>query len=161
MSGLILGAMLWVFNLNLLWYIITSSQLDLYAKSNVFIGSLEAVYTNFDSGSAASLLFVCVILGMNFSALLYILGNSKQAAARDGAATGLSALAVAIGSGCAACGASILTPLLTATGATATIGTSRQLGVMANIIGFGLALWSMYGLGKRAATIQAAEKLSG
>ncbi len=91
---------------------------------------------------------------------MYVLRSRVADTGSANTAGGLSVVAVAIGAGCAACGTSIITPILAAAGATGTIGLARQIGVLANIIGFGLVLWSLYGLGKRAAAIQAAQKLS-
>lgn len=149
---LTLGILLWVFNLNLLGYIFSNTTLSIGEKILFVLQGYASVFTNFDSLGAATLLVFSILLGINFALLLFVLRAAGASVKRESGKGGLSLAAAILGAGCAACGTSILAPLLTAAGATSTITLVRTIGVLANTVGIGLVLFSIYGLGKQAAT---------
>ena len=159
LSILTLAVFLWVFNINLLLYIATSSNLSFVEKLSFFVGSFESIVTNFDSLGAATLLVFSTLFGLNITVLIYLI-KSRSRTGKAGTKSGISAVAAAIGAGCAACGTSILTPVIASVGAASVAGVARTIGIVANVIGITLVLWSLYGLGKQAASVQAAERLS-
>ncbi len=155
---IILGILLWMFNLNLLAYIFSNSNISIEDKIIFFFQSYASVFTNFDSAAASTLLAFAILLGINIAVMVFVLRSIGGSIKQEGGKSGLSLLAAVLGAGCAACGTSLLTPILLAAGATTTIGIVQAIGVLANLAGIGLVLFSIYTLGSRAATVLAKEE---
>lgn len=161
LSGLTVLILLWFFNINLLVYVFGAANISLLDKAIFFFRGFESLVTNVDSLPAAVLLVFGVMSGINLAVLVYLLRRAgKQAALAGGGKNAGGAVAALIGSGCAACGSSVLGPLLGLFGASISIGVARQIGVLANIIGICLVAYSIYGLGHQVASSLAAERLA-
>lgn len=152
---LILGFMIWLFNLNLFYFIVFKSPLDAGAKFMFVLNSFGAVFTNFDSVGAVVLLTFSVLLTINLTALWYVVKQAGSLATKEGGKSGLSLAAAVIGTGCAACGTGLLGPLLAVVGASSSVGLAEAVGFGAYIFGIGMVFFSLYGLGKQAANLQA------
>ncbi len=149
-------ALQWLLNPALLWYIISTDAIDFGSKLSTIFGGLADIFTNFDGSMQAVLsLLLSVGLGVNLTSLVYVLRSNARVAKSSVAVGGGSVVASVFAAGCAACGASIITPLIALTGATATSGLSRNIGFLASLLGLMLIAYSLYGLGSQAATIQA------
>lgn len=156
---LVLWLMLILYNLGALGKVISSPRLDIGEKLAFMSGIFGGLATNFDAGQAISLVVFAVLSGINLALLVYILRHGHASAAAGGT-NFLAALAALIGSGCAVCGGSILTPLLGVAGATFSVAAVRTIGTAANIIGILLLVFSIYGLGKAVAQIDARIRLA-
>lgn len=150
----ILGFLLWVFNLNLLAYIFTNPNISFGGKLAFFFNGYSGIFTNFDSAGAATLLLFSVLIGVNTAAAVYV-SRSRIASAGAGRAGAGSLVAAVVGAGCAACGTGILGPLLGAVGAAGSVALAKTVGVSANALGILFVLYGLYGLGSQAASIRA------
>lgn len=150
--------LIWIFNFPTVLYVLFEAPLTVWEKLTFFFGSFEALFVSYTVFGAASLAIFSFLQGMNVAALVYVLRNNllvgKYTALKS---TGPFALAV-IGFGCAACGTSILAPLLASLAAGSAMVVSEAVGVAANILGIFLAAYSLYVLGK-ASYLHAQAKL--
>lgn len=145
-SMLIFGILLWLFNLALLGYVLFQSPFSIGEKFSFIFGVYGSVFTNFDTPQALALFVFAVLFGINLSMLVFVIyGRGKVVSASK--KTGLSLLFAIIASGCAACGTSILTPLLISIGAGGSLALSREIGIVVSYLSLLLVLYSIYSLG--------------
>src|SRR5687768_11758116 len=101
---------LWAFNIGLFWFIVGASSLTLLEKLRSVLSIYHSLGTNFETLPAVLLVSFAVALGINLAALVYVLKRRAKAFGQVGKTAG-GLLAAIVGTGCAACGTSILTPL--------------------------------------------------
>lgn len=146
---------MWLVNINLLAYIISSPVLTAIGK----LEFIAAAYGNFfilNNPITLSRLVFSVLLAINLVMLIFVWRAGKQ---RSGAIRNNSgALVAMVGSHCIACGTSLVAPLITAlAGSTAYLSAERfavgqLLATGANILGIILVVWSIRGITKRIKT---------
>lgn len=151
---------LWLFNLDLLFSVLSSSNLNLTEKASFTLAGFQSLFTNFDSPQAVSLGVFGVLSGINLAVLIYVLRHGTVTGSA-GSSNFVAAISALIGSGCAVCGGSILGPVAAIFGASLSASATRAIGVSANALGIILLAYSIYGLGKTAAQILARKGLSG
>lgn len=152
-SWLFLGILVWLTNLSLLKSALFGSSLSLVEKADFILSGYRSIFTNFEPLAATLLVILALLFGINAALLIFVKRGSLQQARQSGTQSFGAALAGIISAGCAACGTSILAPLLGGIGAAASIGLVEVIGVAANIVAFSLLLYSIYTLGQRAATV--------
>jgi hypothetical protein len=145
-SFVTLGAVIWLPNWRLLREISTSASLSLGDKITFFLEGYEGLATNFENFAALSVFLVTILFGMTI-ALFVAIGASR----RDSARSGGGLLAGIIGAGCAACGTSLVAPVLGAIGASTSLSFVQTLGLVANIVAVLLLGYSIFKLGLQAA----------
>lgn len=153
-ASITLAVVLWAFNLNLLWFVLFDSGLPLLEQFNFLAGIYGSIATNFESSLALTLVLFSILFGINMSALVFVLRQRVRAKAAAGKSIGGLAGAI-VGAACAACGTSIVAPLLSALGATGTVGLANSIGAIVNILSIGLILFAIYSLGKVVANLEA------
>ena len=108
----------WLPNLGLVWQIGTSSSVSLADKIKVLASLAGSITTNFTLFSALSLVTVALLFGVNVALIAYSVALRRRFGGA-GAATSIGGLAAGLtGAGCAACGAFLLTPILSLASAT-------------------------------------------
>ncbi len=133
--------LIWFFNLELIIHIINSSVLDVTATIGFFFESIGVVYAGlFDS--VRNFLFVAfsLIFGLNVSVLIY---THRKIAARP-LLRKSSFITALLGAGCVACGGSILAPVLTGIGLTASIGISLFINIVAFVLAICFGIYSLH-----------------
>lgn len=140
-SSAITGMVLiWFFNLELIIHIINSDALSVTATIGFFFESVGGIYAGvFDS--VRNFLFVAfsLVFGLNVSVLIY---TRRRIAARPQLRKS-SFVTALLGAGCVACGGSILAPVLTAIGLTASIGISLFINVVAFVLAICFGMYSL------------------
>jgi len=137
-AGLVL---IWFFNLELIVHVVSNASLTPGQKAAFFPRSLAHVYaTTFTSLRSFLFVLFTLLFGLNIMSFVYIKRRGeKEKRARWG-----SFPVALLGSGCAACGGSILTPLLTLSGATVAAGGFALIHIGALVIAIalsGIGLW--------------------
>lgn len=145
--------LLWLFNINFLFYLLGNSSIGWTDKLNT-IGSVYSAALSFASGLSSTSLLVSILFGINVSALVYVIKRRGSRTINKSRSYG-AFVAAAIGSGCAACGTSLVTPLLYALGVTSTVALSRSIGTSLNLISLLLLTFSIYSVGQQVAIEQA------
>lgn len=143
---LIFGVLLWVFNLALLGYVVFQAPFSIAEKFGFVVGVYGSVFTNFDAPQAVALFLFAVLFAINLTMLIYVL-YARGKVVKESKKTGLSLLFAVIASGCAACGTSLLTPLLVSIGAGGGLALSREIGIVIGYISLLLVVYSIYSLG--------------
>lgn len=154
---LMLGLVLWSLNIDLLTYVLFQSQVDFGQKLRFFTYVYEAIFTDFTLQNIAFLLF-SVLFGINMALFVYVIRRRKS----DTKAVTTSGSAVTIGmlsGGCAACGTSLLTPLLASVGGVSA-GFAEQLGAILSLLGSLLVVYAIFTLAEIASFSLAQEKSS-
>ncbi len=157
LTVLIFGILLWLFNLGLLAYVLFRSPFSIVEKLGFIFSVYTSVFSNFDTPQAIVLVLFSVLFGMNLTMLIFIL-YSRGKVVKESKKTGLSLVLAIIASGCAACGTSILTPLLVSIGASGSLALSRNLGIIISYLSLLLVLYSIYSLGAAVANTLATTK---
>lgn len=153
---LVMGVLLWLFNIGLLITIWQSGSITLYDKLLFIPQGYASLFTNFDSPAAASVVLVSTLAGINAALAIYIYRSARKI---TGSGKGAGAvLAGVIGSGCAVCGTGILGPIFAAFGATISASLSGIIGLVANIAAIALLAYSIFGLSIQAANQTAKEQ---
>ena len=144
---LMLGLVLWSLNIDLLTYVLFQSQVDFGQKLRFFTYVYEAIFTGFTLQNIAFLLF-SILFGINMALFVYVLRRRKS----DAKAVATSGSAATIGmlsGGCAACGTSLLTPLLASVGGVSA-GFAEQLGAILSLLGSLLVIYAIFTLAEIA-----------
>ncbi len=150
LSTIIFGILLWMFNLGLLGYVLFQAPLTFAEKSGFIFGVYTSVLTNFDAPQAAALFLFAILFGINLSMLVFVM-YARGKVVKQSQKTGLSLVFAIIASGCAACGTSILTPVLVSIGAGGSLALSREIGIAISYLSLLLVLYSIYSLGAAVA----------
>ncbi|MBL8121726.1 hypothetical protein JNM87_03180 [Candidatus Saccharibacteria bacterium] len=137
-----LTIIIWSLNYQLVGYILTNDGLSPLQKVRFFSYGYEALFSSFDSFLSVSIISLSFLFGINIAVLTYSL-RRKIASTRATGASGLAATLGILSSGCAACGTSLLGPLLATLGATS-LTAVHNIGAAFSIIGSLLLLYSIY-----------------
>ena len=143
---------LWLVNVNLLAYILSSPILTPIGKINFILDTYFDFFT-IDNPVSLSRLAFSLLLAINLTLLVFLWRVGKQ---RLGAVKSNSgALVAMIGSHCVACGTSLVAPLITALAGSGAyfsaerFAATQLLATGANILGICFILWSIRGIAKR------------
>jgi hypothetical protein len=149
-ATLALGLLSWIPNLGLLWSVLTAPMESPGAKIAFALAGYESLTTNYSFLGSLVLVTFAVLTGLNIALVMFVTRASYRAAAASGTSTVGALVLAAAGAGCAACGTSFVTPLLGGLAATATIGLTNILGVVIDLVGIALLLYSILRLGLSA-----------
>lgn len=139
---LMMGIIIWSLNLDLLRFIFFESPLSLAEKLEFYIDGYGNLYSVYSASLSTGIIVFSTLFGINLAMLVYVLKH--QGLANVPKKSGSSALVLAVLSGgCAACGTSLLAPLIASLGAT-TLPFVRDLGTIFTWLGALLTLYSIY-----------------
>ena len=141
-----LGLLVWITNLSLLWSVIAQSSLSWWDRFNFYLDGYQSLFTNFEPLPMVTILAFAVLFGINLALLFFVVQQSTKKRAADSGRSLVAIAAGAIGAGCAACGTSVLAPVLSGVGAAGSLTLASWIGWLANIIGLSLLLFSIYKL---------------
>lgn len=141
---LIFTILLWFFNLALLVYISKTPVLDVWGRLEFISGSYLGVLGNLSNLNAAAMLIFSALAGAYIAGLIYLSKLSGAKGARRGyRATGIALL----GSGCAACGGSIIAPILSGLASPLANAVSQLVGFLAYSLAILIIMRALYKLG--------------
>lgn len=150
---LTLALLVWITNWRLLIDYTFSDTHTLTDKLIFFVSGYNSLITNYSPLSASILVVFAILTGINAAMLMFVVTKSYKDALSSGTKNVVSIAAAAVGAGCAACGTSFLAPVLAGASGTLSITLTMTIGIVANIIGLILILYSLYSLGIQAATL--------
>lgn len=122
----------WMLNIGLAHYLLTTPFLTFTDKLQVAVSGYTGIFSYPFSGLAITLFAVSVLQGVAIAVLFY-LSRAGRSAARGIGGTGITGVLSVFGLGCAACGTSLVTPVLT-------FLFSSSSALLADTIGFYSAL---------------------
>lgn len=150
----VMGVILWSLNLDVLRFVVFESGISTYDKFTFFISVYRGIFSAFGNLQALSIIVFSILFGINLALLCFVLLRQRSRKALTGSSVAGLGAAI-LGGGCIACGTSVLTPLLTSLGVLGATALTSSLGVILNIVGSILIMWSLYKLGLLVGTILA------
>lgn len=139
---LMAGIVIWSLNLDLLVFIFFDAPLTLFEKLEFVSYGYKNLFTTFSSLLSVAIVTFTVLFGINIALLVFAIRRAgiQSIPKKSGGSAFLFAL---LGGGCVACGTSLFAPLLISFGV---VGAPllRDLGVVFNLIGSVLLLYSIY-----------------
>ncbi|MEX0668820.1 MAG: hypothetical protein WD061_03730 [Candidatus Saccharimonadales bacterium] len=153
-SAFLMGSIiLWALNLDLVWFILFQAPLGIIDKFSFLVGAYAGLYTIYTSAQSTGILLFSVVFGINIALVVYTLRNIGFSNIPK--KSGFSGMSMAVLSGgCAACGVSILAPLLASIGATSVVFI-QQLSVVFSWVGAMFVGYSIYKLGQVVGYVRA------
>lgn len=142
----------WFLNLGLLQYLLTSPFLTIGDKLELLIGSYSGVFRLPISPLAITLFAVSVIQGITVAALVYTVRRERlmqRGLMKDFGGTGIAGALSVLGLGCAACGTSLVTPILTFFFTTSSAAVAEEIGLYSAVLALVVSLVTVYLAGLR------------
>lgn len=133
----------WLPNLHLITRTMTSSTMTLWQKTNLLVGLLGSLRTNFTPVSRLVTFVTAVFAGVQVSLLVFYVRQT----AKLQQSMGMSAVGVAtsmLGVGCASCGSVVLTSLIGFGATTAVLGFLPFRGQEFGFLGIGILLFAIH-----------------
>ena len=147
----------WFNNLPLLHYVLAVPTLSLITKLQCIFSTYGDLWQSAASPLAVSLLVLSIVQGCTLSVLVYAVKHQKAGMAgfRTISGSGVASIFATLGLGCAACGTSLLTPILVFIFSSSSVALADQVGFGVVVAGLGAGLYALYSAGKKAATVSA------
>lgn len=143
-AGIMLSIIVWWVNIDLVLYVVFDAPISFGAKVQFMAYVYQSLFTSFSGPLAVSVLVLSVLFGANTLLLIRAI-QRRSANAKAMQASGTAAVLGLLSGGCAACGTSLVAPLLASVGATSA-AAAHQAGLAFNILGSVLLLYSIYRL---------------
>lgn len=137
----------WFLNLGLLQYLLTTSFLTMSDKFDILIGSYAGIFTLPVSPLALTLFAVSIFQGVAVAALIYSIRKERsmqRSFVKDFGGTGVAGLLAVLGLGCAACGTSLVTPILMFFFATSSVAVAEEVGLYSAVLALIVSLATVY-----------------
>lgn len=147
-AWLMSGVILWSLNIGTLWYVMVQAPVSLSIKLQFYLYGYQSLFRTYSTSLSLAIVVVSLLAGINTVLLLYVIRVRKQriAVSRQSASGGLAVLLAIVGSGCVACGTSIVTPILATLGASS-LTAAHRISVMMLWGSSLLLVYSIYRLG--------------
>lgn len=142
----------WFLNLGLAHYLFTNPYLTIGDKLSLVWSSFAGVFQPPIATLSVLLLSVSLLQGVAISALVYSFRSNRKfhsGSKRVVGGVGAAGLLSVVGLGCAACGTSLVTPLLTLFTASASTALADQIGFYSAVLALALTLITLYTIGRR------------
>lgn len=147
----------WMFSLEVLFTILSSSGVSIVEKINVLLSPLGSIAARASSGTyVASLMVILSLLqGVNIAVLAFTMRHQQKTdPSLLGGSTFVGLLAL-IGLGCPACGTSLITPVVALFVSTSAVAISEKIMLVVLPLAIIVGLYGIYVLGLRASSAKA------
>lgn len=137
----------WFLNIGLFQYLLTSTYLSFTDKLSTIIGSYAGIFTVPIAPLSITLFIVSVLQGIALATLTYSIRHERSTRAsiiRDFGSTGVAGVFSVLGLGCAACGTSLVTPVLTFFFATSSVAAAEQVGLYSAVLALIVSIITVY-----------------
>ncbi len=135
----------WLPNLGLIGEVMISPNTPFTEKFNLPISLIGTITTNFTGLSASYTIAIAILFGIDVAMVTYYMRHRVTQSTRVGVSSGILGLVSGvIGMGCAACGALLLTSILSLVGATSVLLLLPLRGGEFGIIGVIVLCFSIY-----------------
>lgn len=144
----------WFLNLGLLHYLLTSPFLTVGDKLEMIIGSYSNIFHLPLSPLALTLFAVSIFQGIAVAALVYSIKKERamqRGFLKEFGGTGIAGALSVLGLGCAACGTSLVTPILTFFFATSSVAVTEEVGLYSAVLALVVSLITVYLTGLKLA----------
>lgn len=145
---LIFSLSIWLRNLPFLGTVITSSAFSIPDKIILFVKFLGGIATNVTLFSAALIITMSILFGINASLFLYYLVKRREFPKKEGAGAAGAFVSGIFGVGCASCGSFLLGAILASFGASGLITLLPLRGEELSILSIILLALSIHWISK-------------
>lgn len=145
----------WFLNLGLAHYLLTTPFLTFTDKAELIIGSFSGIFAKPYSELAIMLFAVSVLQGIAVASMVYSIRAARamnKNIMKDLGGTGIAGAFSILGLGCAACGSSLVTPILTFFFASSSVALAETVGIYSAILALFVALITVYLSGLKLST---------
>lgn len=145
----------WFLNLGLLHYLLTTPYLSIGDKMSMLAGSYSGIFTVPLSLLSLTLFAVSIFQGVAVSALVYSIRQERSARRgmlKEFGGTGVAGVLSVLGLGCAACGTSLVTPILTFFFATSSVAVAERVGLYSAVLALFVSVVTVYLSGLKLAS---------
>jgi hypothetical protein len=137
----------WFLNLGLLHYLLTSPFLNVGDKLSMLIGSYSNIFSLPLSPLALTLFAVSIFQGIAVAALVYSIRKERsmrQGFLKEFGGTGVAGVLSVLGLGCAACGTSLVTPILALFFTTSSVAVAEKVGLYSAVLALVVSIVTIY-----------------
>lgn len=137
----------WMLNIGLFQYLMLSPTVGLAEKFMVVVGSYGGVFGTPTSWLAIILFVVSILQGVAVAALVYSIKRERamnKSIVKDLGGTGVAGVLAIMGLGCAACGTSLITPILTFFFATSSVAVAEKVGLYSALLALIVSAITVY-----------------
>jgi hypothetical protein len=137
----------WFLNLGLLHYLLTSPFLNVGDKLSMLIGSYSNIFSLPLSPLALTLFAVSIFQGIAVAALVYSIRKERsmrQGFLKEFGGTGGAGVLSVLGLGCAACGTSLVTPILALFFTTSSVAVAEKVGLYSAVLALVVSIVTIY-----------------
>lgn len=154
-SVLFLEFIFWVNNLALLLYILQVPTLSPIAKLHFIGATYTSIWQSTTSPLAVSLLLLSMLQGVAIACLIFIIRRQHQnmMLAKTVGGSAVASVLAFLGLGCAACGTSLITPLLSLLFSSTSTAMADNVGFLASVLGLVVSLYALYSLGLKTRAV--------
>lgn len=145
----------WFLNLGLAQYLLTSPFLTLSDKLELVVASYSGIFTKPYSELAVTLFAVSMLQGIAAASIIFSIKADRsmnQSTFKELGGTGITGVFSVLSLGCAACGSSLVTPILTFFFASSSAALSEAVGFYSALFALLIALITVYLTGLKLAT---------
>lgn len=137
----------WLLNLGLLQYITTTVTLTFVEKIKFFLEMTLVFIETADTLQGFLLLSISILQGIAVALIAYSFRSAGRIDRKSMSGSTLASLGAMIGLGCAACGTSLIVPVITIFFSGSAYAIADTVGIYASIIALLVAVYAVYRLG--------------
>lgn len=147
----------WLANLGLAHYLLTTPFLTVMDKLELIVRSYTGIITPPLSSLATTLFVVSLLQGIAVAGIVYVVRTQKQkkdSIVKEMSGAGVAGILSAIGLGCAACGTSLLMPVIAFFFASSSAALADVVGFYSVILALVAAIITVHIIGLKVAAAQ-------
>ena len=147
----------WFLNMGLAQYLFTTPYLSFADKFDLIVGSYVGVFSPPFSKLSTTLFLVSVFQGISVAGLTFILRHRRstdKSFIKELGGTGVAGVLSVLGLGCAACGTSLILPIVSIFFASTSLALIDTIGFYAMVVALVISVISAYVVGLKVAVVQ-------
>ena len=145
----------WMFNLPMLWTLLTSLRLSLMDKLALFTGPFTYVQNQNGLVTFSLMIGLALIQGLSIAAVVSAIRHQPKTDSKLLGGSAVVGFLALVGLGCPACGTSLITPIVAIFVSGSTVAVSEQITAIALPAALLIGLYGLYVVGLRASTVKA------
>jgi hypothetical protein len=145
----------WLFNLNILWIVLSSDSLNIGDKLSFLISPFQSIGNSSGYFSLGLMILLSLTQGISLSVLTFTMRHQQKVDSKLLGESSIIGLLAVIGLGCPACGTSLITPVVAIFVSSSAVAISEQITAFALPIALIVGVYGLYVLGMKTANVKA------
>lgn len=156
LSVVFVELLFWLNNINLLFYIFLTPNLNILQKIQFVASTYTSIWQSSTSFVAYMFLIISFLQGNMMACLFYIVRRKRiKGIVKTAGSGGLASILAALGLGCAACGTSLITPILAFLFSSTSTALADSVGGYVLILGAIVSIYGLYSIGLKIRSVDA------